>query len=97
GGVCATPVAGAADRWLDDSFAGWYAATATGSSDSAITTRYVIEYMGDGAYGPNCTTSKSTTETVDASCDMRRFRITARSEGSGRAAVILQSNYLAPK
>lgn len=96
GGVCATPLAGATDRWLDSGFSGWATASKTGNSDAAITTSYIVEYMGDGAYGPNCTTAKSTAST-DANCDMRRYRITARSTGNDRAAVILQTNYLVAK
>jgi type IV pilus assembly protein PilX len=96
GGVCATPLAGATDRWLDSGFGGWATASKTGNNDAAITTSYIVEYMGDGAYGPNCTTSKSTAST-DANCDMRRYRITARSAGNDRAAVILQTNYLVAK
>ncbi|MCC4594891.1 pilus assembly protein [Xanthomonas campestris pv. phormiicola] len=95
-GVCVAPLAGATDRWLDSGFSGWTTASNTGNTDTAITTSYIIEYMGDGAYGPNCTTSKSTAST-DANCDMQRYRITARSTGSDRAAVILQTNYLVAK
>lgn len=93
-GVCATPTAGASDRWLDDSFGGWVGSDGTGNHDDAITTQYFIEYMGDGGYGPECTTSKSTASSTDPNCSMLRYRVTARSQGEGRAAVILQSNYL---
>lgn len=95
-GVCATPVAGAADRWLDSSFTGWQSSNGTGNRDSAITTRYIIEYMGDGAYGPNCNVSQST-EASDINCDMLRYRITASSAGTGRANVLLQTNFVTPK
>jgi type IV pilus assembly protein PilX len=94
-GVCATPVAGDTDRWLDSSFSGWVSSDGTGNHDDAITTQYFIEYMGDGAYGPSCTTSKSTAAATDPNCSMLRYRVTARSQGDGRAVVIVQSNYLA--
>lgn len=93
-GVCATPVAGDADRWLDDSFSGWCTGTDTGNHDDAVTTQYVIEYMGDGAHGPSCTTAKSTSSSTDPHCSMLRYRVSARSQADARASVILQSNYL---
>ncbi|MFT4257214.1 MAG: PilX N-terminal domain-containing pilus assembly protein [Pseudoxanthomonas sp.] len=93
-GICATPVAGDADRWLDDSFAGWQTSDGTGNHDDAVTTQYFIEYMGDGAYGPDCATSKATPSSGDPNCSMLRYRVTARSKGDARASVILQSNYL---
>lgn len=92
GGVCAAPTAGTTDRWLSESY--WATGSGTGNKDSAITTQYIIEYMGSGAYGPKCTTSKSTSSTTDPNCSMYRYRVTARSQGDGRASVILQSNYL---
>jgi type IV pilus assembly protein PilX len=97
-GICATPVSGAADRWLDASFgdASWRTSNGTGNRDAAITTRYIIEYMGDGAYGPDCNVSQST-ESSDINCDMLRYRITARSTGAGRARVLLQTNFVTPK
>lgn len=94
GGVCATPGVGDADRWLDTSFDGWRVSDGTGNRDDTITTQYFVEYMGNDAYGPECTTSKSTSSSTDPNCAMRRYRITARSQGEGRAVVILQSNYL---
>ncbi|WDS37476.1 PilX N-terminal domain-containing pilus assembly protein [Pseudoxanthomonas sp.] len=96
-GICATPVAGAADRWLDSSFSGWQTSNGTGNRDAAISTVYIAEYMGDGAYGPNCNTSKSTSSSVDPNCSMLRYRVTARSEGDGRAQVVLQTNFVTPQ
>lgn len=96
-GVCATPTAGATDRWMDDSFSGWATSDGTGDFDDSITTQYFAEYMGDGAYGPDCNVSKSTSSQTDPTCSMLRYRVTARSQGAdgdGRATVILQSNYL---
>ncbi len=95
-GICATPVAGVADRWLDSSFAGWQASNGNGNRDASITTVYIAEYMGDGAYGPNCNVSQST-ESSDINCDMLRYRITARSMGEGRAKVLLQTNFVTPQ
>ncbi|MFT4247799.1 MAG: PilX N-terminal domain-containing pilus assembly protein [Pseudomonas sp.] len=91
-GVCAAPASGSSDRWLSES--DWATASGTGNKDSAITTEYLIEYMGDGAHGPNCSTSKSTSSSSDPNCSMLRYRVTARSQGDGRASVMLQSNYL---
>jgi type IV pilus assembly protein PilX len=96
-GVCATPTAGATDRWMDSSFSGWASSDGTGDFDDTITTQYFAEYMGDGAYGPDCNVSKSTSSQTDPTCSMLRYRVTSRSQGAdgdGRATVILQSNYL---
>lgn len=91
GGVCATPDATVADRWLDTGFAGWVNASATVGTNTARP-QYFIEYMGEAPTWPGC-------DRVDEGnrsplCLAPRYRITARSTAADRAQVILQSNYL---
>jgi type IV pilus assembly protein PilX len=83
--ACPPPVAGAATpRWLDAAFNGWADSNAVGAGTLGITPRYLVEYLGasfpcdlDPAAPPVC----------------RRYRITARAGGNGRAEVMVQSLY----
>ena len=82
--VCPPPAAGES-RWTDATFAGWANAAAVGTGDLSITPQYFAEYLGntfrcdpaDSASGTNC----------------KRYRITARAGGSGRATAMVQSVY----
>lgn len=87
-GVCATPVATDADRWLDSGFGGWLAATK--SMSLAAPASYFVEYMGLAPTWPGCDRKVP----VDALCLAPRYRITAKSEADDRAQVILQTNYI---
>ncbi len=91
-GICSLPDATAADRWLSNGFDGWREG-ATEVGDLAVTPEFFIEYMGDAPTWPGC-------DLVDESnrsplCLRPRYRITARSEGADRAAVLLQTNFIA--
>lgn len=90
GGLCPTPVAGDPDRWTDATFAGWRTATASVGT-LGITPEYFLEMMGPAPNWPGCDQEIP----VQLSCLTPRYRITARSSGADRAAVILQSNFAA--
>ncbi|MCC4632270.1 MULTISPECIES: PilX N-terminal domain-containing pilus assembly protein [Xanthomonas] len=87
-GICATPVATDADRWLATSRTGWRTASLT--VDSTAAPKYIIEYMGDAPTWPAC----DRISPIPALCLAPRYRITAVSEGSGRSQVLLQTNYI---
>lgn len=101
GRLCSVPVAGAAPRWKNSSV--WSAVTAitglggaTGQA-AAGETKYFLELVAD--YVP--LDPKSCTTRVDISVKFcegkeRRYRVTARSTATGRAAVVLQSIYSVP-
>ena len=87
-GLCPTPVAGATDRWLDGSFAGWKSATSPDAK--LVTTQYIIENMGSQPVDGTCHLQIP----VEPTCLVPMYRVTARAlatNGRG-SAVILQSN-----
>lgn len=88
-GIYDLPVAGEPDRW-NDSGVIWLQATAL-NSDSETAGQYLIEYMGDWPYPPECADVASK-DKISVGCLSPTFRITARSVAqSGRASVTLQS------
>ncbi|MCL1532322.1 PilX N-terminal domain-containing pilus assembly protein [Xanthomonas nasturtii] len=91
-GICAIPVAAAADRWLDTSFNGWRSATNNLAEDAIPTpnARYIIEYMGEAPTWPGCDRKFP----LDGQCLAPRFRVTALAATDGRATVMLQTNYI---
>jgi type IV pilus assembly protein PilX len=91
-GVCSTPVATEADRWLNRNFAGWRDATNDLADDSTPMprARYIVEYMGEAPTWPACDRKVP----IDAQCLSPRFRITAIAAEEGRATVMLQTNYI---
>lgn len=85
--ACPPPVPGAATpRWMDTEFNGWADAAAVGEGTLAITPQYFVEYLGNGF---PC----SLDPTEAPVC--RRYRITARAGGDGRAQAMVQSLYAA--
>ena len=83
--ACPPPTAGAATpRWLDSTFTGWANATTVGTGTLAITPRYFVEYLGSGF---PCGLDPSAPPVC------KRYRVTARAGGSGRAEVMVQSLY----
>lgn len=97
-GICSLPVATTADRWLDPSFAetNWSAASAASRSSIAPPATFIVEYMGDAPTWPGCDLVDETSRSP--LCLRPRYRITARSldvAGGERAAVILQTNFIA--
>ncbi len=96
-GVCATPVAPFATRWLDDTF--WAANSkevTTVLPEEGLTAkpRYLVEWMGK-FNSPGCTTSGDVSETSCTELE-NRYRITVRSQAAGRSDVTLQTNYAVP-
>ncbi|MFM7330682.1 MAG: PilX N-terminal domain-containing pilus assembly protein [Brachymonas sp.] len=72
-------------RWQSTSFADWADATVVGTSTTAVTPQYFVEYLGNSF---PCTLDSAD----DSTC--KRYRITARATpGSERARVVLQSIY----
>ncbi|KRG69156.1 pilus assembly PilX family protein [Pseudoxanthomonas dokdonensis] len=96
-GICSLPDAAATDRWLDAGFNGWQPA-ATDIGDVATPASFFIEYMGDAPSWPGCDRVDETNRSP--LCMRPRYRITARSQAAnaadGRAAVLMQTNYIAP-
>lgn len=91
GGVCATPDAGAIDRWDDPLFTGWVDSTvAVGALASRP--QFFIEFMGNSESWLECNVDPMFVGT--SICIRPLYRVTARSEATGRASVILQSNYI---
>ncbi len=83
--VC--PIPGTTEtRWTDTTFAGWANAATVGSGDLSITPQYFAEYLGNTFPCDPADPSASAT-----TC--KRYRITARAGGNGRAAAMLQSVY----
>jgi type IV pilus assembly protein PilX len=95
-GRCGFPVATAAPVWEND--ANWNTAPAVDFDDSGLVSdpQYIVELIADrvpprGA----CTTTGDISETVCTGFE-RRYRITARSQDTGRARTIVQSIYAVP-
>ena len=87
-GVCAVPVAGVQDRWLDSGFTGW--ATATSLGGLAPPASFIIEFLGEAPTWPGCDRMSP----MPAQCLSPNYRITARSVNADRAQVFLQSNFI---
>ena len=71
-------------RWTDSTFTDCTNATVVGTGTTAVTPQYVAEYLGSSfpcGFDP----------TSIPTC--KRYRITARAGGSGRAAAMVQSVY----
>lgn len=86
-GYCKIPDVDCGARWETSTFNGWQ--NVTGLSLGSIvsgTPQFFVEYLGG-----NFPCQPDTSTTTFLSCS--RYRITARSTGTDRAAVILQSIY----
>lgn len=88
-GLCATPLAGDQERWLNPSFVGWRTAEEVGT-DAAPAASFIVEHMGEAPTWPGCDRMVP----LPAQCLSPSYRITARSVDANRAQVILQSNYI---
>ena len=83
--ACPPALAGAATpRWLDTAFTGWANAATVGTGSLAVTPQYFVEYLGSGF---PCGLDPSAPPVC------KRYRVTARAGGNGRAAVMVQSLY----
>ncbi|MCC8361856.1 pilus assembly protein [Lysobacter sp. A6] len=96
-GLCAIPLATGTPRWQD---AAVWAGARTATVDVGGVTaspQFIVELLAD-----NVPTENSCLEHEDVSPDAAcsgtesRYRITARSQGAGRAVVMLQSNFAVP-
>ena len=95
-GLCAKPDPKAAAVW--ESAATWAGAPTitVKSGELTLQPQYVVELLADGVpLKGSCTTSGDLSETSCIGTE-RRYRITARSQAAGRAAVTLQSVYAVP-
>jgi type IV pilus assembly protein PilX len=84
--VCATPLSNSTPRWLDTTFTSWQNSDVVGSGNLAVTPQYFVEYLG------NTFACRPGDASDPNSC--KRYRVTARTDGTGgRATVMLQSIY----
>lgn len=95
-GLCSIPDPAAAEVWTDESV--WEGAPSilVESDELTVEPKYIVELLADNIPPKgSCTTSGDISE---GSCTgfERRYRITARSQDEGRAAVVLQSIYAVP-
>ena len=90
-GLCATPAAADAPRWMDEAFAGWRTSTAAAPTDAA-TPVAIVEDMGDAPNWAGCENEIPR----QPNCSTRRYRVSARSTADGRATVLVQSHVAAP-
>lgn len=96
-GVCARVDPAAAPRWQDETV--WSNARVAVVNLGGVTARprFFVELLADNVPAKgSCTTSEDVSPDAACSGTEHRYRITARSEAVGRAAVILQSNYAVP-
>lgn len=82
-GLCKQPDRDCSPRWESNAFTDVWKTSPTSLTSTASTAKYFVEYLG-GSYP--CDPTKPT---EFLACG--RYRITARSAGTDRAAVILQS------
>lgn len=83
--ACPPPAAGAATpRWMDTEFDRWANAAAVGTGTLAITPQYFVEFLGSNF---PCGLDPSAVPVC------KRYRVTARAGGDGRAQVMVQSLY----
>jgi type IV pilus assembly protein PilX len=90
-GLCATPAAADAPRWMDEAFAGWRISTAAAPTEAA-TPAAIVEDMGDAPNWAGCENEIPR----QPNCSTRRYRVSARSTADGRATVLVQSQVAAP-
>lgn len=96
-GLCAIPDPNATPVWLDSNV--WAAAPMAADTLGTKTARpkYIVELLADNVppHG-SCTTSGDVSPDADCAGTERRYRITALSDATGRAQVMLQSIYAVP-
>ena len=89
-GLCSTPLATEVERWNTTAFNGWQN-TATNLGKLVPTQpQYFVEDMGVVRQYA----CKGMVDSVDAQCDARRYRITARITSPSGAVTLLQSSFL---
>ncbi|QSX77474.1 pilus assembly PilX family protein [Agrilutibacter solisilvae] len=95
-GLCAIPNPAVAPVWTDEAI--WAAApeAVVQLGDKTAKPRYIVELLAnDVPPKGSCTTSGDVSETTCSGTE-RRYRVTARSEAEGRAAVMLQTIFAVP-
>lgn len=97
-GLCAIPDPNnATPVWRDDAV--WAAApeTAVALGSQTAKPKFIVELLADNVPpAGSCTTSGDVSPDAECSGTERRYRITARSEATDRAQVMLQSIYAVP-
>lgn len=97
-GLCAIPDPTATlPVWLDSTV--WAAAPSTTVTFDGVTAepKYIVELLADTVPPKGtCTTSGDLSPDADCSGTERRYRVTARSDATDRAQVMLQSIYAVP-
>lgn len=88
-GVCATPLAGTTERWVDGSFAGWRS-DATLDNPTTVAAQFFVEHMGEHPTVMDCQKQQP----PEPTCLRAILRVTARidQQAGNRASVMLQSN-----
>ena len=89
-GRCSTPLATEVERWNSAAFTGWQNATTNLGALVSVAPQYFIEDMGIVRQFA----CKGMVDEVDAQCDARRYRITARITSASGAVTVLQSSFL---
>ena len=89
-GLCSTPLATDAERWNAPGLTGWQNTTTALGSRVTTQPQYFIEDMGVVRQYA----CKGMVDSVDAQCDARRYRITARITSPSGAVTLLQSSFL---
>lgn len=89
-GLCSTPLATDVERWNTNAFTGWQNTTTNLGNLVSTQPQYFIEDMGVVRQYA----CKGMVDSVDAQCDARRYRITARITSPSGAVTLLQSSFL---
>lgn len=89
-GLCATPLPTEVERWNTTAFTGWQNTTTPLGNLVTNQPQYFIEDMGVVRQYA----CKGMVDSVDAQCDARRYRITARITSASGAVTLLQSSFL---
>ena len=89
-GLCSMPLASDVERWNSPAFTGWQNTTTALGNLVANQPQYFVEDMGVVRQYA----CKGMVDSVDAQCDARRYRITARITSASGAVTLLQSSFL---
>ena len=99
-GLCAIPdPTSTSPVWLDNTNTVWAAAPSTTVTFGGATAnpKFIVELLADTVPPKgSCTTSGDLSPDAECSGTERRYRITARSDATDRAQVMLQSIYAVP-
>ena len=96
-GLCTAPVAADAPRWTDEDVWTKARTTSVNLGTKTAAAKFYVEFLANNVPARGtCTTTEDVSP--DATCTQLewRYRVTARSQADGRAAVILQTTYAVP-